>query len=259
MSTLSRIGLVLGLVVGTPWSAMPLLCAESSTTLIQSPDTPVALLELYTSEGCSSCPPADAWLSRLKQKKGLWQEFVPVAFHVTYWDYLGWEDRLGFKDYADRQRMLARKGYISSVYTPGLVLNGREWRGWRTSEKIGRGSRQKVGVLRIQSLGDHQYQIQFEAKMQNNWVGHLALLGFGIDSNIQSGENSGRLLKHDFAAVAHEFQALKETDGVFQAEFKLVPQKKIPNERYGVAAWVHTKTDWTPVQATGGYLTSVSN
>ena len=52
-----------------------------------------SLLELYTSEGCSSCPPAEAWLSGLKDNPGLWRDFVPVAFHVDYWNYLGWRDK----------------------------------------------------------------------------------------------------------------------------------------------------------------------
>src|SRR5450432_1176256 len=63
----------------------------------------VALVELYTSEGCSSCPPADQWLGALKDDAGLWKEFVPVEFHVNYWDSLGWKDRLSSPAYTARE------------------------------------------------------------------------------------------------------------------------------------------------------------
>src|SRR5574339_14875 len=79
-----------------------------------------ALLELYTSEGCSSCPPAEAWLSRLKSDARLWKDFVPVAFHVDYWDYLGWRDPFGAAEYSERQRGYAAQWKSRSVYTPGF-------------------------------------------------------------------------------------------------------------------------------------------
>ena len=88
----------------------------------------VALLELYTSQGCSSCPPADAWLSELKNESGLWTEFVPVALHVSYWDYLGWKDRFSKKEYSSRQRLHKGQGHVKVVYTPGFFLNGKEWK-----------------------------------------------------------------------------------------------------------------------------------
>src|SRR5437867_10582189 len=70
----------------------------------QSQQNRTALLELYTSEGCSSCPPAEAWLSKLKDAPGLWRDFVPIAFHVDYWDSLGWKDPFAIKAYSERQR-----------------------------------------------------------------------------------------------------------------------------------------------------------
>src|SRR5271163_2312476 len=87
----------------------------------------VALIELYTSEGCSSCPPADAWLGGLKDKAGLWDEFVPVQFHVNYWDNLGWKDRLATRDFTAREYAYSSAWGSSSVYTPCFVRNGLEW------------------------------------------------------------------------------------------------------------------------------------
>ena len=88
----------------------------------------VPLVELYTSEGCSSCPPAEAWLNRLQSEPGLWRDFVPVSFHVNYWDRLGWPDRFASRAFTERQYAYAEAWGVRTVYTPGFVLNGRDWR-----------------------------------------------------------------------------------------------------------------------------------
>ena len=88
------------------------------------------LIELYTSEGCSSCPPADKWISKLKDNDELWNDIIPIAFHVDYWDRLGWPDELAEKSFSDRQRQYRHEGSISQVYTPGFVVDGKEWRGF---------------------------------------------------------------------------------------------------------------------------------
>ena len=95
-----------------------------------------AMLELYTSEGCSSCPPADAWLSTLKES----DKVVPLAFHVTYWDYIGWKDPFSDLRYDNRQREIERFNDGSTLYTPQLVLDGKDYRSrsdfWQDIEKI---------------------------------------------------------------------------------------------------------------------------
>src|ERR1041385_689795 len=83
--------------------------AQTTHITFQSSAVQTALLELYTSEGCSSCPPAEAQLSRLKKSSGLWKDFVPVAFHVDYWDYLGWRDPWASAEFSDRQRSYAQQ------------------------------------------------------------------------------------------------------------------------------------------------------
>ncbi len=102
-----------------PW--LPLFCLLASSALgaaplqFTSPETRVTLLELYTSEGCSSCPPADRWLSGLRDDPRLWREVVPVAFHVDYWDAIGWPDRFASAAHSERQRTYARSGHVGSV------------------------------------------------------------------------------------------------------------------------------------------------
>ncbi|MGB1272163.1 MAG: DUF1223 domain-containing protein, partial [Endozoicomonas sp.] len=88
------------------------------------------VIELYTSQGCSSCPPAEAWLSRWLDKPELWQSVIPLAFHVSYWNYLGWPDIFSDQAYDQRQKRYQTLGYSRSTYTPEFIVNGREWRGW---------------------------------------------------------------------------------------------------------------------------------
>ena len=122
--------LLMQLMVGLTlfWlAASPSLAGELH---FESSAEPVQLIELYTSEGCSSCPPADRWLSALERDPGLWEQFVPIAFHVTYWNYLGWSDRFGRAEFDARHRRVAANA-SAVVYTPGLFVGGREWRAWR--------------------------------------------------------------------------------------------------------------------------------
>ncbi|MCB0357206.1 MAG: DUF1223 domain-containing protein, partial [Bdellovibrionales bacterium] len=92
----------------------------------QSPVTQVHLLELYSTQSCSSCPPAQEWVSKLKNSNQLWQKFVPIVFHVDYWDYLGWKDPYSQPQYSARQRQYAKEWQSSSAYTPMLVIDGQE-------------------------------------------------------------------------------------------------------------------------------------
>src|SRR6059036_376240 len=81
------------------------------------------VIELFTSQGCSSCPPAEAWLSKLKAEPGLWKDFLPLAFHVDYWDRLGWRDPFAAKEWTARQYQYSANWKKESVYTPGFVLD----------------------------------------------------------------------------------------------------------------------------------------
>jgi hypothetical protein len=119
--------------------------ADAAETRFQSGPAPVALIELFTSEGCSSCPPAEAWLNALRNDAGLWRDFVPVAFHVDYWDRLGWKDILASKVFTTREHAYAARWNSSSVYTPCFVRNGAEW---RPSEGSRDPKRRSVGTLR---------------------------------------------------------------------------------------------------------------
>src|SRR5713226_2490390 len=75
---------------------------RAADRVFESGPQKIHLLELFTSEGCSSCPPAEAWLSKLKSDPRLWKDFVPLAFHVDYWDRLGWRDRFSSRAWTER-------------------------------------------------------------------------------------------------------------------------------------------------------------
>lgn len=92
----------------------------------ESTDYQNTMIELYTSESCSSCLPADKWLSEFKQRPKLFSEIVPMAFHVDYWDYIGWQDKFAHTDYTKRQKQHHQQGNISQVYTPQIIKNGKE-------------------------------------------------------------------------------------------------------------------------------------
>ena len=97
--------------------------------VIESGATQTAVVELYTSEGCNSCPPADRWLSRLAQTPQAEDEVLALAFHVDYWDYLGWKDRFSSSEYTSRQRQLGANNLQRTIYTPEFFVNGMEARG----------------------------------------------------------------------------------------------------------------------------------
>ncbi|MGF1527696.1 MAG: DUF1223 domain-containing protein [Candidatus Competibacterales bacterium] len=216
----------------------------------------VALVELYTSEGCSSCPPADRWLSRLEEDPRLWREWVPVAFHVDYWNYLGWADRFASPRHSNRQRHYAALDVLSSVYTPGFVVDGQEWRGFfRRADLPGR-VRSEVGSLKV--WGDRQHlEIAF-APSAPEGVGDLAvtvaLLGFDLATEVTAGENRRRTLHHDFVVLDTLAAALLPgARGDLRGRVAL-PEPWPASERYALAAWVSRWDDPRPVQAVGGWV-----
>jgi len=181
-------------------SAMPLF---AEPRIFESDETPATLIELFTSEGCCSCPPADAWMSTLKTSPDLWKKFVPVVFHVDYWDRLGWPDRFASAANTARQRRYAASWRRNSVYTPGFVQNGREWRDWSGRVPLMANGSEKVGKLQI-ILRDriHADVIFTPARTAPKPLQvEVALLGGNLESDVKRGENSGRKLRHEFVVL----------------------------------------------------------
>ena len=213
-----------------------------------------ALVELYTSEGCSSCPPAEAWLSRLKDSSGLWKQFVPLAFHVDYWDRLGWRDRFSAKQWTERQSGYAALWQSESVYTPAVVLNGREQHGW-SETNFSQPNEKEAGVLTASTTDEKNFSIEFRPKKGSGtgWEAHLALLGSGISTQVRAGENNGRNLQHDFVVLDLQSAAMKSDTAPERARLTTNASAKSAG-RKAIAAWVTRSGKLVPVQATGGWL-----
>ncbi|MGD8978049.1 MAG: DUF1223 domain-containing protein [Gammaproteobacteria bacterium] len=213
----------------------------------------VALLELYTSEGCSSCPPADRWLRELKSDPRLWKDFVPVAFHVDYWDYIGWEDRFARPAFSHRQRRYVADGRASTVYTPGLFNNGEEWRGWFRGEAPSFDPA-PVGALSLTLDGD-RVSVRFEPPddEHGDLEVQIAILGMGLETEVRAGENRGRTLRHDFVLLELISRPLDKGDGGFLASAALPGLAEDPTRR-ALVAWVSRRGDQAPIQSVGGFL-----
>lgn len=244
-------------------NALTLLCLCFTANLMnagpihfQSSTERTSLLELYSSEGCSSCPPAELWLSRLKSDSRLWKDFVAVAFHVDYWDYLGWPDSFATADYSQRQRVYAAQWKRPSVYTPGFVLDGKEWRGWFGGDPLPRASTQRTGKLTASSEDGKRWSLRFEpaGSRSSTFEFQAALLGFELNSDVKTGENRGRKLQHDFVVLTLVTATSKGNDGSFQADLVLTPSSRFSAKHLAVAFWVARPNDPQPLQAVGGWL-----
>lgn len=232
------------------------LDARPESLVFHSSENQVALVELFTSEGCSSCPPAETWLSSLKAAPGLWKEFVPVAFHVDYWDHLGWRDPWGAKSFSDRQRAHAQNWRGDSIYTPGFVLNGQEWRAWSPKKTAPQMSATKAGVLQVSSADRAHWQVTFSSmsKVDGGYEVHAAILANELSSDVKAGENRGRRLNHDFVVVALTTHPLTKHGDKAEGEFALQPDTQKQKGRLAIAFWVTHRGSLEPLQAAGGWL-----
>ncbi|MEO7246299.1 MAG: DUF1223 domain-containing protein [Rubrivivax sp.] len=176
---------VLALGAGAAAAAVPACSARSGAT-------PPLVVELYTSEGCSSCPPADRWLSTLAQRG----DVLPLAFHVDYWDRLGWTDRFASREGTERQYRLAQVARASNVYTPQVVADGRDWRGWPRLPAPAPPAT-AAPALTLERSGDTVVAEVAAAPGREQLSGYWAVLEDGHSSRVAAGENAGETLRHD--------------------------------------------------------------
>jgi len=242
---------VIAVVMIMIWLAAGYIFASERKTF-ESGDTQSSLIELFTSEGCSSCPPAEKWLSRLKSNQELWKKIVPVAFHVDYWDHLGWRDRFAKPEFTSRQRRYAAAWGGDSVYTPAFVVNGKEWRSWFGGNSVPTTST-KVGVLRVSLGDDGKLSATFapETTELRALALNVALLGNDLSSDVKRGENSGRKLRHDFVAL-DLIQANMTNESNRWTGLIALPTRTGNDKPSAFAAWI--TENGIPVQATGGWL-----
>lgn len=160
---------------------------------VQSPKAITHVVELFTSEGCSSCPPADRWLSTLSGR----EDVLALSFHVSYWDRLGWPDPYASTESTQRQYRWADRLRNAQVYTPQVIVNGQDWRAWRS------GSLAKPlasSLLRISLSRDAQgvhARVGGAAGGATTLGAYWAYLQDGVSSRVRAGENAGETLRHD--------------------------------------------------------------
>jgi hypothetical protein len=184
--------------------------AMGATCQVSSPAHSQALVELYTSQGCSSCPPADQWLSKLDP--GATPGVVPLALHVGYWDYIGWKDPYARREFNARQEWLAQLNRSASVYTPGVFLQAHETPRWRDSGSFGAAVRainakpaQAKIDLAVENQSADSLQVRAETSLSADAHARdarlfVALTESGLDTKVKAGENNGATLRNDYVA-----------------------------------------------------------
>ena len=208
-----------------------------------SPANRVAMLELYTSEGCSSCPPSDGFMSRLKHGSFHDQQLIPLSFHVTYWDYIGWRDRFADREYDERQR---RQGLLNAsrlVYTPQFLLNGKDYRRLRDLDEDVRRINSSAAAYRLKLTASPragtiiaELEISSNDGNKDDAVAYIAFYEHGLKSDVTDGENDGETLHHDYVVRAlHGPYLVKQGRGVFNTEFAW-QDYSLPNS--GIVAYV---------------------
>jgi hypothetical protein len=225
---------------------------------VQSGTQRIALLELYTSEGCSSCPPADRWLAELGPKGLAPARVVPLALHVDYWNYLGWTDPFSQPRYTERQQAHRARGGARTVYTPQFILNGREYRGWFRGDDFARRLENTdaaaVIALRLARANEATLEATGEisvaetAKRQRAEV-YLALYENNLANDVRAGENRGERLRHDYVVRRLEGPFSLQDDGrlALRQRFRLSPDWKRTD--LGVAVFVQDRESGEVLQA----------
>ena len=200
-------------------SSLTAVASAAETCRAVSPPYTVALIELYTSQGCSSCPPADDWLSRLQSREAPLHA-IPMALHVGYWDYIGWKDPFARREFNERQRRLAGHNGSGTVYTPEVFVGGSELSDWSHRDHFaaalqavnGRTAQANIDLqahwIAGASASDPRSQ---RLAVQVRWSADgsvrdpqllLAVKRSGYLTDVRAGENSGSRLRNDHVVRA---------------------------------------------------------
>jgi hypothetical protein len=217
-------------------------------------------VELYTSEGCDSCPPADRWLSSLGAKGLVPGKVVPIALHVDYWDYIGWKDPYAKREFTLRQRLHASLKKARLVYTPQVLLQGQDFRGWSGAgfehevARINARPAQASIALSMGEMRGNAVIVDVRAEVADAAQGadaalYLASYENRLKSEVRAGENRGRTLAHDYVVFEWlgplEFRGRKSL--AERRELPLLPRAVAANS--GVAAFVQNRASAEVLQA----------
>jgi hypothetical protein len=202
------------------------------------------VVELFTSEGCSSCPPADELLGHLRQDLSAKNiQVIPLGFHVDYWNSLGWKDRFSSADFSQRQERYAQSLKVDGPYTPQMIVDGETEFVGNSATQAQRAisqaaSQQEVAAIKISASGADQLAVQVKAAGAANASNVLlAITEDKLSTNVGSGENGGRTLHH--AAVVRELREIGQLhDGSFQTNAPLKLEKEWKRENLHAVVFV---------------------
>ena len=217
------------------------------------PET-AALVELYTSEGCSSCPPADRWLTSLPERYAP-SQVVPLALHVDYWDYIGWKDPFAKREFSQRQRRLSQLQRAALVYTPQVLLQGADFPQWGSTAfdnavaRINARPARAALELQISEIRPATLVLRASAAVSGGTSAADALVYVAtyenrLESRITAGENRGRVLHHDHVVL--EWRGPYGL-GTRELELALLPKAKSADS--GVVAFVQNRRTGEVLQA----------
>jgi hypothetical protein len=225
-----------------------------------SPAHTTALVELYTSEGCDSCPPADRWLSGLAQRGFAPDKVVPIALHVDYWDYIGWKDPYGKRQFSGRQRKMAALARSAMVYTPQVLLQGQDFRQWGSAAFDSAVARinARPARARIQLSLDAATEGAFgveatvellESAPKAEPALYLAAYENRLVSAVSAGENRGRTLEHDYVVLEWAGPIEIRAGSRLRERRSLPLLPKAVRKNSGVAAFVQDRGTGEVLQA----------
>jgi hypothetical protein len=232
------------------FTVVPIAAAPPGECAARSGPGTAALIELYTSEGCDSCPPADAWLRQLPAAGA--GTVVPLSFHVDYWDYIGWKDPFASPAFGARQRELAGITRSRVVYTPQVMLAGRDYRGWGSARFAADVRAVNVAPARAEiALALAGAELRASASVprpehRTDVALYVAVYENGLSNKVTAGENRGATLSHDF--VVREWWGPIALDRAGAAELARTPAARgLANG--GVAAFVQSRRTGEVLQA----------
>jgi hypothetical protein len=228
--------------------------AQAQKCVARSTERTAVLVELYTSEGCSSCPPADRWLSSLGHTYRP-EQVVPLALHVDYWDYIGWKDPYAKREFSQRQRRLSQLQRLALVYTPQVLVQGSDFRAWGGAEfgdAVARINAQAArAALELEILGHSAGAVALRARatvvepaQAPDATLYIAAYENRLESRVTAGENRGRALSHD--RVVLEWQG---PFGLGERQLKLAFLPKAQAADSGVVAFVQNRRTAEVLQA----------
>ena len=235
------------------------LHSEAAQCSARSGAHTTALVELYTSEGCDSCPPADRWLSSLGTRGDAPDRIVPIALHVDYWDYIGWKDPYARQAHSARQRKMAKLARAAMVYTPQVLLQGQDFRHWsegafeQAVAKINAQPAKARISLSLNTLRNDAFEVEAAAELLGASPSPDIALYLGAYENkllteVKAGENRGKTLPHDYV-VLQWTGPLEFTAGKLMQRHVLPLLPKAVSGQSGVVAFVQNRATAEVLQA----------